>query len=100
MAFGCHYRGNGPAYPKGGGVLTDFFLDHVPFFNQFRDTKMMLVLVHNSIAIGVVLILIEMGQLVRTGGEELKKRRNWFMGVMGLIISVFCGFLRTSGGVF
>lgn len=77
---------------RGGGVLTDFFLDHVPFFNQFRDTKMMLVLVHNSIAIGVVLILIEMSQLVTTGGEALKKRRNWFMGVMGVIIAVFAAF--------
>ena len=56
MAFGCHYRGNVLlSRRRRGGVLTDFFLDHVPFFNQFRDTKMMLVLVHNSIAIGVVL---------------------------------------------
>ncbi len=77
---------------RGGGLLTDFFLDHVPFFNQFRDTKMMLVLVHNSIAIGVVLILMELSQLVATGGEELKKRRNLFMGVMGVIISVLAAF--------
>ena len=25
--------------------LTDFFIDHVPMFTKFRDTKMMLVLI-------------------------------------------------------
>ncbi len=37
--------------------LTDFFLDHVPGFAKFRDTKMMLMLIQCMIPIGVGLLL-------------------------------------------
>ena len=37
--------------------LTDFFLDHVPGFAKFRDTKMMLMLIQCMLPIGVGLLL-------------------------------------------
>ncbi len=39
------------------GWLTDLFIDYVPMFNQFRDTKMMLVLVQVSFSLIGVLFL-------------------------------------------
>lgn len=77
---------------RGGGFLTDLFLDYVPFFNQFRDTKMMLIIVQVSVAIGTALALIEMGRLVANGGEELKKRRMWWIGALGFLTALFAAF--------
>ncbi len=37
--------------------LTDFFLDYVPGFSKFRDTKMMLMLIQCMLPIGVGLLL-------------------------------------------
>ena len=37
--------------------LTDFFLEHVPGFSKFRDTKMMLMLIQCMLPIGVGLLL-------------------------------------------
>ena len=37
--------------------FTDFFLDHVPGFAKFRDTKMMLMLIQCMVPIGVGLLL-------------------------------------------
>ena len=42
--------------------LTDVFLDHVPLFNKFRDTKMMLVLVQMIVPFGAAMALHEMMQ--------------------------------------
>ena len=42
---------------RDASFVTDFFLDYVPMFNQFRDTKMMLVLVQLAVAVGVALSL-------------------------------------------
>ena len=37
--------------------FTDFFLEHVPGFAKFRDTKMMLMLIQCMLPIGVGLLL-------------------------------------------
>ena len=39
--------------------LTDFFLEYVPLFNKFRDTKMMLVIVQLAVATGATLAVRE-----------------------------------------
>ena len=39
--------------------LTDFFLEYVPLFNKFRDTKMMLVIVQLAVATGATLAFRE-----------------------------------------
>lgn len=77
---------------RDGGILTDFFLDYIPFFNQFRDTKMMLILVQVAVSIGTALALVEMGELISNGGEELKKRRVWWMGALGFLSLIFAAF--------
>ena len=40
--------------------LTDVFLNHVPLFNKFRDTKMMLVLLQMVIPLGAAMALWEL----------------------------------------
>ena len=77
---------------RDGGFLTDFFLDYIPFFNQFRDTKMMLILVQVAVSIGTALALVEMGKLISNGGAELKKRRVWWMGGLGFLSLTFASF--------
>lgn len=39
--------------------VTDFFLEYVPLFNKFRDTKMMLVIVQLAVATGATLAVRE-----------------------------------------
>lgn len=77
---------------RDGGFLTDFFLDYIPLFNQFRDTKMMLILVQVAVSIGTALALVEMGKLISNGGEELKKRRVWWIGALGFLSLIFASF--------
>lgn len=77
---------------RGGGVLTDLFLEYMPFFDQFRDTKMMLILVQVAVAIGTVLALVEMSKLIAQGGELLKKRRAVWMGALGALVFLFAAF--------
>jgi hypothetical protein len=55
--------------------LTEFFLDHVPLFNKFRDTKMMLVLVQLAIPTGAAMALHEMSQ-----PEAAKNWKRWAVG--------------------
>lgn len=61
--------------------LTDFFLEYVPLFNKFRDTKMMLVVVQLSVAIGATLAI-----------REILNTKNWkpwaiaFGGILFLLI--------------
>lgn len=55
--------------------LTGFFLDHVPLFNKFRDTKMMLVLVQLAIPMGAAMALHEMSQ-----PEAAKTWKRWALG--------------------
>ena len=77
---------------RSGGFLMDLFLDHVPMFNQFRDTKMMLIVVQVCVAIGAALALIEMGKLIAAGGKELEKRRIWWLSSLGFLIALFGAF--------
>ena len=55
--------------------LTDFFLDYVPLFNKFRDTKMMLVLVQLVVPLGAAMALHEMTQ-----PEAAKRWKRWAIG--------------------
>jgi hypothetical protein len=55
--------------------LTDFFLDYVPLFNKFRDTKMMLVLVQLIVPLGAAMALHEMTQ-----PEAAKRWKRWAVG--------------------
>ena len=77
---------------RDGGVLMDFFLDHVPAFGKFRDTKMMLVLVLMTVSMGAALGLKELvGEATQPGGMS-KKRRWWWLGsALGLVV-LFAGF--------
>lgn len=69
-------------------ALMGFFLEYVPFYSKFRDTKMMLVLVQVSVIIGVALGLKELIALVHSSAEDrVKSIRRWaggFLGLMGL----------------
>ena len=56
-------------------ALTDVFLDHVPLFNKFRDTKMMLVLVQLIVPLGAAMALHEMMQ-----PESAKRWKRWTVG--------------------
>ena len=51
------------------------FLDHVPLFNKFRDTKMMLVLVQLIVPLGAAMALHEMMQ-----PEAAKRWKRWALG--------------------
>ena len=71
------------------GGLMDFFLEHVPAFNKFRDTKMMLVLVLLTVSMGAALGLKEM-VAVSSAGDT--KRRWWWMGAALGTVGLFGGF--------
>lgn len=53
--------------------LTDFFLESVPMFSKFRDTKMMLVLVQLAVATGATLAI-----------REILDSKNWKPWVFAL----------------
>lgn len=77
---------------RDGGVLMDFFLDHVPAFGKFRDTKMMLVLVLMTVSMGAALGLKELVGEATQSGAMSKKRRWWWLGsALGLVV-LFAGF--------
>jgi hypothetical protein len=61
--------------------LTGFFLDHVPLFNKFRDTKMMLVLVQLAIPMGAAMALHEMSL-----PEAAKNWKRWVVGGSAAVI--------------
>ena len=66
-------------------ALMEFFLDSVPFYNQFRDTKMMLVVVQLSVVLGAGLALRELlGLAQEVGGDRKKALRRWAAGFVGL----------------
>ena len=77
---------------RDAGPLMDFFLDHVPAFNKFRDTKMMLVVVLMTVSMGAALGLKEMmvGLASRDGMDA--KRRWWWMGSALGLVGLFGGF--------
>lgn len=77
---------------RDGGVLMDFFLDHVPAFSKFRDTKMMLVLVLMTVSMGAALGLKELVREATQPGGMPNKRRWWWLGsALGLVV-LFAGF--------
>lgn len=59
--------------------LSDFFINHVPLFNKFRDTKMMLVLVQVAVAAGGALALKEMWEDASTG-----RWKPWVFSLLGI----------------
>ena len=77
---------------RDGGVLTDFFLDHMPAFSKFRDTKMMLVLVLMTVSMGTALGLKELVQEVTQPGGMPNKRRWWWLGSVLGLVALFAAF--------
>lgn len=74
------------------GPLMDFFLDHVPAFNKFRDTKMMLVVVLMTVSMGAAMGLKEMMTGLGSGDGMDAKRRWWWMGSALGLVGLFGGF--------
>jgi len=76
---------------RDAGFLTDFFIDHVPLFNKFRDTKMMLVVVLMATSMGAGLGL--KGLIADAQAREIDaKRRKLWMGAIGFLVVLFGGF--------
>lgn len=66
---------------RDASAITDFFLQYVPLFNKFRDTKMMLVIVQLAVATGATLALKEI--------LDSKNCKPWiyaFAGIAGALI--------------
>ncbi|MBM71497.1 MAG: hypothetical protein CL847_01760 [Crocinitomicaceae bacterium] len=72
---------------RDASFITDFFLDYVPMFNKFRDTKMMLVLVQLAVAVGVSISLKRVWE--DAGSDNWKPWIYAFGGVSGLLISFY-----------
>ena len=72
---------------RDASFITDFFLDYVPMFNKFRDTKMMLVLVQLAVAVGVAISLKRVWE--DAGSDNWKPWIYAFGGVLGLLISFY-----------
>ena len=73
-------------------ALMNFFLDSVPFYNQFRDTKMMLVVVQLSVALGAVLGLRELYGLTQQVGENRKKALGRWAAGFVVLMALFGAF--------
>ena len=69
---------------KDASFITDLFLDYVPMFNKFRDTKMMLVVVQVSVALGVAYSLKKVWD--KAGSGEWKPFVYPIGGVAGLLL--------------
>ncbi len=61
--------------------LTSFFLDSVPLFNKFRDTKMMLVLVQLAVPLGAAMALHEMSL-----PDAAKQWKRWTLGASASVL--------------
>lgn len=77
---------------RSGGIMVDFFLEYVPAFNKFRDTKMMLVLVLFTVVIGAALGLKELIQSAESKEGMTSRQRNLWMGSLGILIATFAAF--------
>jgi hypothetical protein len=71
---------------RSGSVVTNFFLDHVPLFDKFRDTKMMLVVLQVVIPMGAAMALHEMVQ-----PDAKKQWKRWLIGgaIPALVLLAF-----------
>ncbi len=70
--------------------LTDFFLEKVPAFAKFRDTKMMLVLVQIAVAAGAALAIKEWAELAEASDDAGMRRRRWmWIGSLGSMLVLF-----------
>ncbi len=77
--------------------IMDLFIDHVPLYKKFRDTKMMLVMIQLVAGIGAVLAIKEMaelGKLKKSGQQpaDWTKRRNLWLGSLGGLFLLFVVF--------
>ena len=71
---------------RGASPVTSFFIDHVPLFDKFRDTKMMLVILQLVLPLGAAMALHEMAQ------PEAKKRWKWWAIGGGLSVVMLLAF--------
>ena len=69
---------------RDASALSDFFLNHVPLFNKFRDTKMMLVIVQVAVAAGGALALKEIWEDAANG-----KWKPWVFSLLGISLVLF-----------
>ena len=60
--------------------VSDFFIDHFPLFNKFRDTKMMLVIVQVAVATGATLALKEIWEETNS-----KNWKPWLYSFGGIV---------------
>ena len=66
--------------------VSDFFINHFPLFNKFRDTKMMLVIVQVAVATGATLALKEIWE--ETNSNTLKPWLYSFGGIV-FVLALF-----------
>lgn len=75
--------------------VMQFFLDYVPLYNKFRDTKMMLVLVQLISGAGALLMVRE---LVEAGANRVSDPAGWqrkkkaVLGILGGLLGLFLIF--------
>ncbi len=82
-----------------GNFVLDFCLEHVPLFNKFRDTKMMLVLVQVAVAAGAAVVIQEWVALGRArkdasaeGQRTWTRGRNRYLIAWGGVVAMCLGF--------
>lgn len=79
---------------KDSNFIGDLFIDHVPMFAKFRDTKMMLVLISVMAPTAVMLLLDQLG----TRSKETS-RKMLFAGA-GAVLLVFVLIFAGQGSIF
>ncbi|MBB3187745.1 YfhO family protein [Microbacter margulisiae] len=76
------------AWGKNFGLMTDFFIDHVPMYNKFRTVSMILVIAGYTMPILAVLAIqrIVKGEYDQ---EKFKKALYWSLGITGGLSLLF-----------
>ncbi len=72
---------------RDASFVTDFFLDYVPMFSKFRDTKMMLVLVQLAVSLGVAMMLKRLWD--ESGSGNWKPWVYSLGGVLGVLLAFY-----------
>ena len=72
-------------------ALSDFFINHVPLFNKFRDTKMMLVILQVAVAAGGALALKEIWEDASNG-----KWKPWVFSLLGISAGLFMFYISPT----